>query len=328
MRLFLRPLTALPAGRCLLTKPRALPLPQFLGIRLLASSTTPPAPTPAKTPPPPPRPSPVEYEKPPESESELRKSKPPALVRPIGLPDAPQPHDNTGADPRTWAQRRADLVDYDRHLEKRAHLKHEMIKPYFRDFSRLSRQFQGKSWIAPSLLFRADKALHFPNLVGRTLAGPETADTTRALFGKVSVVSVFSAQWAERQVGTFVRELEGETVLQEGEAQLVDVNVEENWMKAKLQRLFLGGLRKRFPEERHKNYFLVQKGLTEDIRHSMGYWNSKVGYVYLVDWNCRIRWAGSGNAEPDERAALVRGVNKLVQDHKKILAAMKAEEMK
>jgi ATPase complex subunit ATP10 len=39
----------------------------------------------------------------------------------------------------------------------------------------------------------------------------------------------------------------------------------------------------------------VGKGLSEDVRDAMGLLNSQVGYVYLVDTECRIRWAGSGN---------------------------------
>lgn len=206
-----------------------------------------------------------------------------------------------------------------------------MAKPYFRDFSRLSKQFKGKSWIAPSLLFRVDRALHFPNLQGRTLEDMgEVRDTTKALFGKVSIVSVYNSQWAENQTKSFFEGansgLEAETT-GAGVLQRVDVNVEQNWMTAALVRLFSGGLRKRFKESRWGRYFLVQRGLTDDIKHEMGYWNHKVGYVYLVDWNCRIRWAGSGVAEPEEREALRRGSMKLVEDFKKVERAMEVNRL-
>lgn len=44
--------------------------------------------------------------------------------------------------------------------------------------------------------------------------------------------------------------------------------------------------------------------------------NSKVGYVYLVDTDCRIRWAGSGPAEPAELETLNAGLAKLIAEKK------------
>lgn len=95
-------------------------------------------------------------------------------------------------------------------------------------------------------------------------------------------------------------------------------------MKATLVRMFIPKLQNQVPADRWNKWFLIQKGLTPQLKNSIGYWNEKVGYVYLVDWNCRIRWAGSGNADPEERAALVKGIRKLIDDHHKVKAAMKA----
>ena len=66
------------------------------------------------------KPLPVEYEV--KSEKELRNSKPPNLIRPIGLSDPPQPGENSGDETRSWGQRRDDFVSYDKHIVKRKRL--------------------------------------------------------------------------------------------------------------------------------------------------------------------------------------------------------------
>jgi len=52
------------------------------------------------------------------------------------------------------------------------------------------------------------------------------------------------------------------------------------------------------------------------MREAIGVGNSRVGYVYLVDGLCRVRWAGSGNAKGREKESLVKGVRKLAEEWK------------
>lgn len=100
-------------------------------------------------------------------------------------------------------------------------------------------------------------------------------------------------------------------------AQMININYEDNKGKAWLVKLFRGSLRKRFPEKDWDKYFLVQRGITDDIRESIGLLNSKVGYTYLVDHHCRIRWAGSGPSHPEENASLAKGLARLVEEIKR-----------
>jgi mitochondrial ATPase complex subunit ATP10 len=198
-----------------------------------------------------------------------------------------------------------------------------MLRPYFREWGNLQYQ-EGKSFIAPPRLFRADRSLYFPNLFGRTLLKRDRKprDTTPALQGRASVVAVFSTQWAENQVLSFISKEENPALHQvltasRGKAQLVQINVEENWLKAWVVRLFAGSLRRRIEETNWGKYFFVRRGITNEIRECVGLLNSKVGYVYLVDQECRIRWAGSGPSQADEREGLAKGVQRVLDEIQK-----------
>lgn len=184
----------------------------------------------------------------------------------------------------------------------------------------MSREHKGKAWIAPPKLFRAEKALYFPNLVGGTLVPPlkEERDTTDVLAnpsaGVVSVVAVFSSVWGEGQVKTFMDHPDIVKVLamNRGNAQRVDINIEQNRLKAFILNFFLPSLRKRFPLDQHGKYFIVRRGVTDKIRKQVGLMNNRLGYVYLLDSKARIRWAASGLATDEERDVLVKGIKRLV----------------
>ncbi|KAL1966482.1 hypothetical protein VTN77DRAFT_4404 [Rasamsonia byssochlamydoides] len=265
-----------------------------------------------------------QQKKPSGSPSDDEQFAPLMLDRPIGLIYPPEEGQNTGIDTRTLRQRRDDLVNYEKHLQRRKELTKQAAKPYFRDWTNL-RYHEGKTFQSNPRLFKRDKALYFPNLYGITLASPrEPQNTTTTLRGKVSVVSLFSSLWAEQQVATFTGPaqnpglydaLRSDTSL----AQKVDINLEENAMKAWLVRMFMWRMRRKLPAEQHKRYFLVRKGLTDGLKEAIGMMNSKVGYVYLLDDDCRIRWAGSGPAEQSEVEALNNGIRKLIEEKRKRL---------
>lgn len=166
-------------------------------------------------------------------------------------------------------------------------------------------------------------SLFFPNLFGRTLlkTDKEPHDTTPLLRGKASVVTVFSSQWAEGQVNTFTSKTANpalhEVLAQEGLSQMVSLHMEENTARAWLVKMFMGSLRRKLPEKDWNKYFLVRGGVTDHIRECVGLLNSKVGYTYLVDQHCRIRWAGSGPSEASERDGLAKGLRRLAKEIEK-----------
>lgn len=199
--------------------------------------------------------------------------------------------------------------------------KSQMARPYFRDWTNLALH-KGKTFLAPPRLFKHDKSLYFPNLFGHTLLKDTSLarDTTPVLAGKATVVALYSSLWARRQADSFMGKKENPALHEildknKGKAQLVHINVEDtSVLKYWVVRLLAGSLRKEVGKDNWDKYFLVRKGISDEIRESIGYLNSKVGYTYLVDGDWRIRWAGSGPAEPDERDSLVRGLERLLDE--------------
>lgn len=146
-------------------------------------------------------------------------------------------------------------------------------------------------------------------------------DTTDVLQGRVSIVLVYSGQWAQGQTDSFLSETQNPELVrllkaQPRSIQKVEINVEETRGRAALVWMFVRGLRNVRMSDDWGRYFVVRRGLTEDVRMNMGFFNGKVGYVYLVDWDCRIRWAGSGEAARGEKEGMVASAKRLLNAYK------------
>ncbi|KAI9700195.1 MAG: Mitochondrial ATPase complex subunit atp10 [Bogoriella megaspora] len=244
------------------------------------------------------------------------------LGRPIGLHHPPSRGENSGHDARSLRDRYNDTLNKEKNLQRRKQLQNEMFrKPYFRDWTNL-KYHKGKTFLANPRLFKKEYALWFPNLVGGTLERPgEDRDLVEVLRGRVSVVAVYSGEWALQQVESFLGKSENEgfvKVLKENEdvVQRVDINVEENAMRYWILRMVAGGLRKRRKREDWGKYFFMRKGISDDIREAVGILNGRVGYVYLLDRDCKIRWAGSGPSHPEEREGIVKSIWRLIREAK------------
>ncbi|KAF2456808.1 ATP10 protein-domain-containing protein [Lineolata rhizophorae] len=209
-----------------------------------------------------------------------------------------------------------------------------LFTPYFRSFTNIDPTYRGKTFVANPRLFRSDLALYFPNLQGLTLADASAPqDTTPVLCGRVSVVTLYSSRWGEEQAQTWVDGQQNPRVEQalreapEGVAQKVDINVEENPLKAGILKLFFFNLRRQRPVEEHGRYFVVRRGVSHSIRETIGLVNEKVCYVYLLDRNCKIRWAGSGDATPEEKESMAKGLRKLIYEAQSRNGAESAEQV-
>jgi ATPase complex subunit ATP10 len=209
----------------------------------------------------------------------------------------------------------------ERNLAKRGELVEKWGSNYFRDFVNIRKYRSGKTFLANARIFKRDAAMYFPNFHGKSLEkGKEgNRDTTNVLKGRVSVVNVYSSEWGHTQVRSFTSPKVNpglHDVLRKHKdvAQMVDINIEENILKAWIISFFSFNLRNNMKKEDWGRYFVVRRGVSQKVRETIGLLNKRVGYVYLVDEECRIRWAGSADAEGTEKEDLTKGFARLIEE--------------
>lgn len=208
-----------------------------------------------------------------------------------------------------------------RNTATRRHLLKEQDRSHVRDYRNVAlAKDGGKFYLANSLIYREDKSLYFPNLLGKTLM-EEGVNTTGLLSGWVSVVTLFERKWGFGQTRSFLGREENPELHEllggnEGTAQLVDISMEKVAAFKFIARMFERELRKGKTEEEMDRYFMAS-AVPLEIKEALGVMNSSVGYVFLVDQNCKIRWAGCAEALPEEKESLVKGLRTLITKAKR-----------
>ncbi|POW02110.1 hypothetical protein PSHT_12241 [Puccinia striiformis] len=238
------------------------------------------------------------------SEDDDRPKPPPYLPRPLGVVDPPSTR------PPTEEEKLAKLVDERARLQERKHLISEVSRGYYHDWNQL-RHNGNKLWTAPPSLIQDQQALYFPNISGVALTNKEIKHTTDIFTGKVSLLAVESTRMSEEHTRSFYAE-PFRVMSEENNLQLVRLNVQENPLKSWLVSLFISNLRKTVPPKHHPGYILTNQSL-EYVREPLGMVNKLLGYVYLVDWNKKVRWAGCGFSNADEVSALFSGTRTLLK---------------
>ncbi|KZO94195.1 hypothetical protein CALVIDRAFT_501771 [Calocera viscosa TUFC12733] len=237
------------------------------------------------------------------------------LDRPLGLPRPPT------TKKRGWKELNQDLLDRERMLEERQHLVKQIMTGYYNDVNQL-KYHGGKRWTAPEVLVKADKALYFPDIIGAALTGDRSSHTTDLCQGKVSIVCFIGSQMAEKHIADFTK-LALESFGDDPDLRFVQINLQENPLKAFLVSMFASRIKTQVPEKFHP-YYLLSSHNMEYYREPLGCTNKMLGYVYLLDEDLKVRWAGGGHPNPEEQVSLHRCTGVLLKrfKEKKVAAAV------
>ncbi|KAK0482191.1 F1F0 ATP synthase assembly protein Atp10 [Armillaria novae-zelandiae] len=203
----------------------------------------------------------------------------PYLSRPLGVRHRPT------TSRLNTTERLKEYLDPEKLMAERELLVKEASKGYFHDLNR-TRRHGGKTWLAPKSLIREDQALYFPDIQGKSLKG-RNKNTTDLCIGRITVLAVITTRISEFHVKGF-SESTNDRYLSNPLYQFVQINLQENLLKSLLVNLFANSLT-----------FSHTSRATLHISRV-----DRVGYVYLVDENLKIRWAGSAGATVEEAQTL------------------------
>lgn len=180
------------------------------------------------------------------------------------------------------------------------------------------RQHGGKMYYASSQLVKPEKAGYMPNFEAQDLSR-QKINTTEKLVGKITLMTFVYAKFGEPHVNTFIKPFL-EKYKDQKDIQVVEVNVQENILKQLLLKAFIPSIRKNLPLERKENYCLILKDISR-TRKCLGMSNQYIGYSFLVDENCKIRWTAHGEATSEEVGNMLAMTDylhdkKLISDNK------------
>ncbi|KAL0960067.1 hypothetical protein HGRIS_011715 [Hohenbuehelia grisea] len=228
-------------------------------------------------------------------EAATREDPLPLLNRPLGVVEYPT------VVAKSRAERLQDMLDHDKVIAERRHIIKEATKGYFDDLND-TRRHGGKTWIAPKSLIREDKSLYLPNITGRTLDSSKKQHTTSMCQGRITILAMLGTKISEIHTKGFI-DPAYERYKSNPFFQFIQINLQENLLKSMLVNLFTRSLRNSIPPELHSKYLVSNQNM-EYVRDPMSMTNSKVGYVYLIDENVKIRWGGCADAMIEETRAL------------------------
>ncbi|KAG0341930.1 Mitochondrial ATPase complex subunit atp10 [Podila humilis] len=205
-----------------------------------------------------------------------------------------------------------DWTDEKKNLEKRKELLDDFQSGYFAEFSEINKT-GAKLWRATTSMVNADKALYMPNIIGTSLKSSELIELVDVLRGKISLVAISGTRFGEEHNETYMKPfLSKWPAGKDSKVQLVELNIQENPLKAGLVRIMVPFVKKSIPEERHANYILHYKSI-KHLKEPLSMQNSYLGYVFLVDSNCKIRWGAHGPASEIEVQTLLDSVQRLTE---------------
>ncbi|KAI8069411.1 ATPase assembly factor ATP10 [Gongronella butleri] len=212
-------------------------------------------------------------------------------------------------DKQSWLQRKKqkikDFTDYEKafaaHAAERRHLVEEATKSYFADAHEM-RKHGGKMYFAPTQLTKPEKSGYMPDFEGSDLQR-QTTHTTDKLLGNITLMSFVYAKFGEDHVNSFINPFLAKFKDVPG-VQTLEVNVQENYLKQYILKAFVPSIRKSLPAERADNYVLLYKDIKK-TRKMLDMTNEYIGYVFLIDQDCKIRWMAHGDATPEEIANML-----------------------